>query len=286
MIAPLHDAHVELRTDGEKPVRKCWPRRPSAFSGAFQFNPDSLRFFWEAVDTTLRTAGFAPLRAVGGTFSDGLRQFYYTKSADVGYVRMIACAFGKGSSGKALAELDSIFDELGPVKALIFDIRFNRGGGEGLALAVAGRFTGSTPKGAYRYRRKKKGGYNDFVKLTSFRNKPRPSRKTTYLGPVYLLTNDRTVSAGDLLALYMSQLPSVTLVGQPTEGSFDSFRYQYLPNGWRFSVPQKRYVRASDRTCYEGIGIPPHMLAENTRAEITNKTDRVLERALAEIATR
>jgi C-terminal processing protease CtpA/Prc len=179
--------------------------------------------------------------------------------------------------------LDSIFTYLASPKALIMDIRFNRGGGEGVALQVAGRFTAKTSKGAYRYKRKKNGGYSDFVKLPSFRNKPHPSKRIKYIGPVYLLTNERTVSAGDLLALYMSQLPNVTIIGDNTEGSFDSFRYEFLPNGWHFSIPQKRYVRATDNISYEGVGIPPDIKVVNERKDIDGKVDRVLLRVFDEV---
>lgn len=283
MLAPLNDSHVELHTHGEKNEKKIWARKSSRFSSDFQFNKDSLFYFWHAVDSTLVNYGFGPVKCMGGFMGDSLRQFYYSKSKDVGYVRMIECTFGKGGSGRDLMELDSIFNYFGPVKALIFDIRFNRGGGEGLALKVAGRFIVKTPKGAHRYKKKKNGNYSQFVRLTSFRNKPRPSKKIKYLGPVYLLTNDRTVSAGDLLALYMSQIPNVTIVGENTEGSFDSFRYEYLPNGWHFSVPLKRFVRASDKICYEGIGIPPTIYIRNERSDIDMKIDKVLLRTFSEI---
>ncbi len=285
MVAPLHDAHVELHTHGEKQEKKFWARRPSeySYSSEFQYSKDSMLYFWQAVDTTLLKAGFTPLQAIGGTYTDSLIQFYFSKSAVAGYLIIFECSFGKGGSGKALTELDSIFSSFDSTKPLLFDIRFNRGGGEAVALWVTGRFIDKTPKGAYRYRKKKGGAYSDYIKLPSFRNKPRPSKQKRFLGPVYLLTNDRTVSAGDLLALYMSQVPTVTIIGEPTEGSFDSFRYQYLPNGWHFSVPKIRYVRASDKRCYEGKGIPPDVVVKNTKAEIRNKTDHGLLRAFQEI---
>ncbi len=170
MVAPLHDAHVELHTHGEKQEKKFSARRPSEFSNDFQFNKDSLLYFWEAVDSTLIKAGFAPLQAIGGTFTDSLRQFYFSKSDDAGYLRMIECSFGKGGSGKAFNEIDSIFSYFDSSKPLIFDVRFNRGGGEAVALWITGRFINTTPKGAYRYRKKKYGGYSDYIRLPSFRN--------------------------------------------------------------------------------------------------------------------
>jgi len=283
LIAPLNDAHVEVHTHGEKIEKKFWARKPSKFSNEFQFSKDSLHYFWRAVDSTLFHKGFTNIKSSGGIYEDSLRQFYYSKSKDLGYIRFIDCSFGNGSSGINLLELDTIFSFLNSPKALILDIRFNRGGGEGVALKVAGRFADKTPKGALRYRRKKKGGYSDFVKLSSFRNKPHPSKRTKYLGPVYLLTNDRTVSAGDLLALYMSQLPNVTIIGDNTEGSFDGFRYEFLPNGWHFSVPQKRYVRATDNLSYEGVGISPDIKVANKRIDINEKIDRVLLRVFEEL---
>jgi carboxyl-terminal processing protease len=50
---------------------------------------------------------------------------------------------------------------------------------------------------------------------------------------VVLITNDRTVSAADVFALMMSELPNVTIIGEPTNGSYSDIYSKKLPNGWR-----------------------------------------------------
>ena len=90
------------------------------------------------------------------------------------------------------------------------------------------------------------GDYEDFVKLTTFRLRPKGRRQFTQT-PIALLTNDRTVSAGDGMAMLMHTLPQVRLIGENTEGSFDMMRFRQLPNGWFYSVPEKRYHDANDQ---------------------------------------
>ena len=284
MIKPLNDAHVRLADHSLKPPKFVWPRKPSVYSNQFQFNRDSLQTYWQATDTTLARQGFEPLKASGGTYSDGQRQFYYARSAHYGYIRISDCTLGQGGSGPKLSELDSILTYFGPLKGLLLDIRFNRGGGDRFAFGVAGRFIEKGQVGYYRYRRRKRGGYTDFVKLTSFRLRPKGKRRLTQT-PIALLTNDRTVSAGDNLALIMHRLPMVKLIGENTEGSFDSMRFHQLPNGWYYSLPDKR-MHDSANQCYEGIGVPVDVRVVVRPADLVRSDDPVITQALGNLMSR
>lgn len=284
MIKPLHDAHVRLADRSLKPPKYVWPRKPSVYSNQFQFNRDSVQTYWQATDTTLAKQGFEPLKAIGGIYTDGQRQFYYARSADYGYIRISDCTFGQGSSGPKLRELDSILTYFGPIKGLLLDIRFNRGGGDRFAFGVAGRFVEKGQVGYYRYRRRKRGGYTDFVKLTTFRLRPKGRQQFTQT-PIALLTNDRTVSAGDNLALIMHRLPEVQLIGENTEGSFDSMRFHQLPNGWYYSLPDKR-IHDSANQCYEGIGVPVDVRVVVSPDDLRRSEDPVITQALSNLATR
>ena len=284
MIRPLNDAHVRLADRSLKPPKYVWPRKPSVYSNLFQFNRDSVQTYWQATNSTLSKQGFEPLKAIGGTYSDSTRQFYYAKSSNYGYIRMSDCTFGKGGSGIKLRELDSVLAYFGPINGLLIDIRFNKGGGDRFAFGVAGRFTKKGRVGCYRYRRKKGGGYTVFVKLTTFRLRPKGKQRFTDR-PVALLTNDRTVSAGDIFALIMHPLPNVKLIGENSEGSFDSMRFMKLPNGWFYSVPQKRF-HDSENKCYEGIGVPVDVKAVVDREDLLLGKDIVVEKALEDLKTR
>lgn len=284
MIKPLNDAHVRLADRSLKPPKYVWPRKPSIYSNQFQFNRDSVQTYWQATDTTLAKQGFELLKASGGTYTDGQRQFYYARSAHYGYIRMSDCTFGQGGSGPKLRELDSILTYFGPIKGLLLDIRFNRGGGDRFAFGVAGRFVDKGQVGYYRYRRRKRGGYTDFVKLTSFRLRPKGRRRLTQT-PIALLTNDRTVSAGDNLALILHRLPMVRLIGENTEGSFDSFRFHQLPNGWYYSLPDKRIHDLANQ-CYEGTGVPVDVRVVVSQADLAHHDDPVITQALSNLLAR
>lgn len=284
MIRPLNDAHVRLADRSLKPPKYVWPRKPSAYSNLFQFNRDSVQTYWQATDTTLAKQGFENLKAIGGTYSDGRRQFYYARSANYGYIRISDCTFGKGGSGPKLSELDSILTYFGPINGLLLDIRFNQGGGDRFAFGVAGRFVEKGQVGYYRYRRQKRGGYTDFVKLTTFRLRPKGRRRFTHT-PIAVLTNDRTVSAGDILALVLHRLPTVRLIGENTEGSFDSMRFHQLPNGWFYSVPEKRIHDSANR-CYEGVGVPVDVRVVVSAADLRQSDDPVITQALGNLIGR
>ena len=278
MIKPLQDAHVRLADRSLKPPKYVWPRKPSAYSNKFQFNRDLVQTYWQATDTTLLKQGFEPLRAIRGTYGDGRRQFYYARSDRYGYIRISDCTFGKGGSGPKLSELDSILTYFGSIKGLLLDIRFNQGGGDRFAFGVAGRFVNKGQLGYYRYRRRKGGDYTDFVKLTTFRLRPKGQRQFTQT-PIALLTNDRTVSAGDNLALIMHRLPMVRLIGENTEGSFDSVRFHQLPNGWFYSVPDKRILDSANQ-CYEGVGVPVDVRVVVSQEDLRRSDDLIITQAL------
>ncbi|GAB3334096.1 hypothetical protein GCM10027299_42120 [Larkinella ripae] len=284
MIKPLNDAHVRLADRSLKPPKYVWPRKPSVYSNLFQFNRDSVQTYWQATDSTLSKQGFEPLKASGGTYEDGGRQFYYARSANYGYIRISSCTFGKGGSGPRLRELDSILTYFGPIKGLLLDIRFNQGGGDRFAFGVAGRFVEKGQVGYYRFRRRKHGGYTDFVKLTTFRLRPKGRRRLTQT-PIAVLTNDRTVSAGDNLALIMHRLPMVRLIGENTEGSFDGFRFKQLPNGWFYSVPDKRIHDSADQ-CYEGIGVPVDVKVVVNKEDLRISYDPIIVKALTDFTSR
>lgn len=284
MIRPLQDAHIRLADRSQKPPKFFWPRKPSIYSNQFQFNQDSVQAYWRATDSTLTKKGFEPLKAIGGIYEDGSRQFYYAKSAHYGYIRISDCTFGKDGSGPRLSELDTILAYFGTIKGLLIDIRFNKGGGSQFTFGVAGRFVEKGRVGCYRYRRRKGGGYRDFVKLTTFRLRPKGRQRFTQT-PIALLTNDRTVSAGDELALIMHTLPQVHLIGENTEGSFDSMRFRQLPNGWFYSVPEKRY-HDSFNQCYEGVGVPVDVRVVVSKTDLQEYNDPVIGQAFLDLTTR
>ena len=86
----------------------------------------------------------------------------------------------------------------------------------------------------------------------------RPEGNFQFTGPTFLLTSERTVSAGETFALYMMACPHVTRIGGTTAGAFSNALTMHLPNGWRLEMSNEVLV-AADGHVYEGIGIPPQV---------------------------
>jgi carboxyl-terminal processing protease len=150
------------------------------------------------------------------------------------------------------AEMDRAIAALADTRAIIVDIAVNDGGYDWVSAEVAGRFA-DTRRPAFsvqRHRSEGRPAEQWFVE-------PRGPRQ--YLKPVYLLTTDRTVSAGDTLTLMMRELPHVTHVGQPTSGSISDMLNKPLPGG-RFAVSLSFESYFDPRgVLYEGRGIPPKL---------------------------
>jgi hypothetical protein len=83
-----------------------------------------------------------------------------------------------------------------------------------------------------------------------------PSKRARYLGPVYLLTSDVTVSAGEIFTLLMRALPNVVHVGGTTRGALSDTTEVKLPNNWSLVLPMEVYVDREGQN-YEVRGIPP-----------------------------
>jgi carboxyl-terminal processing protease len=133
--------------------------------------------------------------------------------------------------------------------AVIVDVSNNDGGFDSLAQHIAGRFADHA-RPAYT---KIAFGARD-VDPQPFETKP--SRRTRYLGPVYLLTSDITLSAAEVFALYMRALPNVIHVGETTRGALSDTINKPLPNGWRLVLPPEIYRDPAGQS-YEVRGLPP-----------------------------
>jgi carboxyl-terminal processing protease len=144
--------------------------------------------------------------------------------------------------------MERLLAELGEVRGLVIDLRVNVGGHDAVALAIASRFTDrerdvftKDPPGA------ETGPYT--VKLS-------PAGGKRFTGPVAVLTSHNTVSAGEVLALSLSALPNVTVLGQSTRGAFSDAVPRQLPNGWQYTLAAETY-RTIDGGALEGRGLVP-----------------------------
>lgn len=280
MLAPFQDNHINVIVPRVKQFKSV---KPSQFVN--EFPTDSLqKAFWQMVDHSLHQNHFAALRYAGPKFN-GKPLFAYTSSKSIGYLRFNRCfvdgdAESIPDASTAGMILDTIFARFKNVKSLIVDVRDNIGGNDEFSFEVAGRFTNQKRTGMYKQTRISGGGYEDFEKPETWFIDPKGQRR--FFKPVVVLTNDKTVSAGDVFALIMKALPNVKTIGSNTRGIYSDMYGFTLPNGWLISLSNQRYYN-NKMVCYEGTGTPVDIPLLNTRSNLQEMADPVLKEALNEL---
>ncbi|NMO14287.1 S41 family peptidase [Pyxidicoccus fallax] len=174
---------------------------------------------------------------------------------DIGYLNILTMGGlveGEASleeERRALNEaLDEALKSFHHARAVIVDVSNNRGGYDVIGRDIAARFTSREAR-AYTKRPR-----NVDVKPQAFLVEP--TTRARFLGPVYVVTSDITVSAGEVFTLSMRALPNVTHVGTATRGAFSDVLVKPLPNGWRMELSNEEYLDAEGKL-FEARGIPP-----------------------------
>lgn len=274
MLKPLNDAHVTLKA---KNINSSFSAsRESRIMGELQAIPkkEIKKLFKKTINNTLEKNRFEPIAKIGPKFR-GEKLFEYTRNEKIGYLRFYR-SFSTLAVMNGISlnnQLDKIFDSFEHLDAVIIDIRFNIGGDDEFSKKIAGRFINKPMVGYFKQTRKN----GEFGKLDTIIIPP--NGKKPFLKKVVLLTNDRTVSAGDVLALMMSQISTVTIIGEPSNGSYSDLYEKKLPNGWKITLSNQRYL-SSDKINYEGKGTPVDILVKNTIHDIEENKDSVLLKAL------
>jgi carboxyl-terminal processing protease len=209
-------------------------------------------------------------RAWLGAYRDGILQtllkgaghqvanqrIFHGRIGDIGYLNVVTMGgFVEGDAPpladerRALkAALDEALTSFQGARAVIVDLSNNRGGHDAVARDIAARFA-AEPHLAYTKRPRQ-------VDMAPQAFSVEPSAGPRFTGPVYLVTSDITVSAGEVCTLAMRALPNVTHVGTPTRGAFSDVLVKPLPNGWRMELSNELYLDPAG-TLYEARGVPP-----------------------------
>ena len=144
--------------------------------------------------------------------------------------------------------LDDALTEFSGLDAVILDLSNNRGGYDAVTRAIASRFTDTAFDG-YSVRTDWSAGPDIVYRIT-------PHDGPHFTGPVYVLTSDVTVSAGEITTLMLRQLPNVIQAGGRTRGAFSTPLAKPLPNGWYVELANEIFA-APEGMVYEGIGLEP-----------------------------
>ena len=181
-------------------------------------------------------------------------------------------------SAEAMDEAVATFKD---ADAMIIDVRRNGGGDDNVGKTLADRFADT--KRLYMVTKVRRGpGYEDFEPPKHWYVEPIAPRQFTK--PVILLIDRTSVSAAENFTLAMRVLPHVTVVGDTTSGCFADSKSSDLPNGWVVNIPFNLFLDPNG-FCWEGIGIPADIRKINTKKDIQEGKDRVLELAIDLIQT-
>jgi carboxyl-terminal processing protease len=172
----------------------------------------------------------------------------YDMGTGIGYIRIIA--FQKTTPQELRSELLMLRSEPTGLKALILDLRGNLGGSFDAGLQVAEQFL-----------------TDGVIVHTQMRTKEearRASNPDALTVPLVVLVDGETASAAEIVAGALKDNHRATLVGQTTYGKgsiqclvkLDSLKAGMQVTVARFSSP--------DRVPYDGHGVTPQHLVENT----------------------
>lgn len=274
LLKPLNDAHVVLKA---KNIDSSFSAtRESRIMKEFKGTPRKERKpqFRAMTENTLTVNGFEPIVELGPEYR-GEKLFSYTKNSEIGYLRFFR-SFSKlavMNPPSVNKYLTTIFNSFEGLDAVIVDIRFNIGGEDRFSQNVAGRFIDKETVGFMKQTRKD----GTFGEMETRMVKPKGNNP--FSNKVALITNDRTISAADVLALMMGEFPNVTIIGERSNGSYSDLDSKILPNGWKVTLSNQRYFSASNKN-YEGVGTPVDIEVKDTFESIQKKEDLVLLTAL------
>jgi carboxyl-terminal processing protease len=178
--------------------------------------------------------------------------------------------------------MDEALAALPGATRLVVDVRDNPGGSVRVAAEVAGRFA-DRPR-TYGYVRLRDGAshgaFTDYIARAVS-----PAGARAFRGPVYVLTNRRSLSAAEDFVLAMRAMPGVTAVGDTTAGASGGPITRELPNGWTYQL-STWVAYTADRRTFEGVGLPPDVAATPARGDEARGVDAAMDAALARAARR
>ncbi len=196
----------------------------------------------------------------------------------LGYIRVTSFAMEVSAANAMFADtLNTLLDA--GAQGIIIDMRGNSGGLLGLAMAMAGQFFPDYAPLFDLYYADGSGGfaYRGVIEILP--------GDVYYDGPVAVLVDEMTGSAGDLFAYAMTRDNRAIIVGHTPTGGFtgEVGDGQYmLPGNLSMQIPTGRPVHpVTGDTLLEGVGVVPDIQVPLTLESVRSSEDEVLQAAEA-----
>ncbi|MCQ8186476.1 S41 family peptidase [Parvularcula maris] len=252
----LNDVHVTVRdTEAGRFARSGGK---SLGTGSF----DVGTFSMELIESAYAQGGLTVL--AGGTMRYGMLR------GGIGYLKVDSFKYPTTSEAAA----DEIARAFADAPAVIVDVRQNGGGSDAVARMLAARF--ADERRLVMTSEERLPGEDVLGGPQPWHVGPVPGALRV---PIFVLVNDRTISAAENFAIMMRAFPHVTILGETTAGAMADTFPVALGEGWVFGVPSNVLRDANGRS-WEGIGVVPNLFVANTAAEVAAGRDRQLETAL------
>lgn len=197
---------------------------------------------------------------------------------------------GQFENDAAVKLLDARFDEVLKARALVLDLRGNVGGDSDHGLALLSALTDRPVPMAFsqvrddgplvqaRMGAQAAPRWQDLPAETYQRPLPR-----RFDGPVVMLVDAGTFSAGEDTAVAFKLLQRGRMLGSPTGGSTGQPLWFGLPGGGAARICVKR-DSYPDGSHFVGVGVQPDLVVRPTLASVRAGQDPVLDAALRELA--
>lgn len=192
---------------------------------------------------------------------------------NVGYLKVV----GFGPVDKVGPACSAAVSFLANTDAMIIDLRHNNGGEPALVQYLVSHFFSESPVHINDIVYRKDNKIDEFWTLPTL-------NATRYLNkPVYILTDNRTFSAGEEFAYDMQVLKRATLVGEVTGGGANPGDQVDLGHGFHAFIPNGRALNPITKTNWEGTGVTPDV-ATTAEAALKEAHIMALKKLSAETA--
>ena len=145
-------------------------------------------------------------------------------------------------------------------EAIIFDLRQNGGGNPAMVALISSYLFGDKPV-----------HLNDLYwrkgdKTDEFWTKPDKAKKRFPTKDVYVLTSERTFSAGEEFTYNLKNLKRATIIGETTGGGAHPGGSERLADHFAAFIPTGRAINPISKTNWEGTGVEPDIKVPKEQA--------------------